>query len=414
MLTRAGMRVRLDLSASGGSPSKWLTVKDITPRGGAQPPAASEPATAPAADPDPAASQPEVDGPEEGTPVKAEPKEQVTPVKAQAGVPEPSDEEPKEMAPWQKEARTPKTNKPKPSASPKASSKAETPALPAIGDLSSVPSDQKDSQLENDRGAAMGAIRAVAQAATDLAQDPFKAAVAALKQAATEDSKYKKASAGDKATSVIEVVLQYGRALRVAGLAQESPKVKSGVKTALKGKVDTVQTRFDKLKAEVPKEQLEQLEKRLADEASAAAGIDATSFDDQLSRAISNWEDQWEQAWAAVHVDEPTEPKKKQRKVHRRFRKKLVESLQRLPKPNENPKLSQIPSRSRSRSRSRRLIPKSLKSLRSQKRQTMLKWMTKRLIIRWIRAMLRPASLLTRQLLPPPADHHVRRSSCPR
>eukprot|EP01043_Picozoa_sp_COSAG02_P075313 COSAG02_NODE_15469_length_1168_cov_1.529467_1_plen_356_part_10 len=314
VLTRAGMRVRLDLSASGGSPSKWLTVKDITPRGGAPPPAAPEPAAAPAADPDPAPPQPEADGPEEGTPVKAEPTEQVTPVKAEAKVPEPSDEEPKELAPWQKEARTPKTERPKPSASPKVSAKAETPALPAIGDLSSVPSDQKDSQLENDREAAMDAVRAVAQAATDQAQDPFKAAVAALKQAATEDSKYKKASADDKATLVVEVILQYGRALRVAALAQESPKVKAGVKTALKGKVDTVQTRFDKLKAEVPQQQLEQLEERLADEAAAAAAIDATSFDDQLSRAMSDWENQWEQAWAAVHVGELTEPKKKAKK----------------------------------------------------------------------------------------------------
>ena len=81
-----------------------MQVKDITPRGGALPPAPSEPAAAPAP------AQPETDGPEEGTPVKAEPKEQVTPTK----VPEPADEEPKTLAPWQQEARTPKANKPKP------------------------------------------------------------------------------------------------------------------------------------------------------------------------------------------------------------------------------------------------------------------------------------------------------------
>ena len=300
VLTRAGMRVRLDLSASGGSPSKWLQVTDITPRGGARAPP-PEPASAPAP------VQPAADEPEEGTPVKEEPTEQVTPAKPEdkpeEKASEPANEEPKELAPWQKEARTPAKDRPKPSASPKV---AETPALPSIGDLSAVPSDQKDSQLEKDRESAMDAIRAVAQAAADQAQDPFKAAVAALKEAATEDSKYKKAAAGDKANLVVEVISQYSRALRIAGVAQESSKVKTGVKTALKGKVDTVQARFEKLKAEVPLEELEQLEERLQEEGAKAAALLAADFDEQLSQAMSDWENQWKQAWVAVHGEEST------------------------------------------------------------------------------------------------------------
>ena len=298
------MRVRLDLSASGGSPSKWVQVADITPRGGARP-SAPKPASAPAP------AQPAADGPEEGTPVKEEPTEHVTPAKVEDQpedkpedkAPEPANDQPKELAPWQKEARTPAKDRPKPSASPKA---AETQSLPSIGDLSTVPSDQKDSQLEKDRESAMDAIRAVAQAAADQAQDPFKAAVAALKEAATEDSKYKKAAAGDKATLVVEVISRYSRALRIAAVAQESSKVKTGVKTALKGKVDTVQARFEKLKAEVPQEQLEQLEERLEDEGAKAAALLAADFDEQLSQAMSDWETQWEQAWVAVHGEEST------------------------------------------------------------------------------------------------------------
>jgi hypothetical protein len=83
VLTRAGMRVRLDLSASGGSPSKWLQCKDITPRGGAPPPEPAEPAPGPPPEEEEAEAAAAADTPEEGTPAKAEPAEQVTPSKAE-------------------------------------------------------------------------------------------------------------------------------------------------------------------------------------------------------------------------------------------------------------------------------------------------------------------------------------------
>ena len=204
------MRARIDFSPSGGSPSKWVQVKELQALGGA---AAAEEAEPPVADPPPTAAAEEQQeaaqpSPPEDTPVKSA-----------------------EQAPAQAEPAEP-----------------AKPAVASSADLSAVPADQKDAQMESDREAALETAREQAQAKVDKAHDPFKAAVGALKAAAQEDSAYKKLPEEEKAAKVADVIAQYTKAMRLSAVVQASPRVKDGTKKALKPKVDKVETRLEKLK----------------------------------------------------------------------------------------------------------------------------------------------------------------------
>ena len=273
VITRAGMRARIDFSPSGGSPSKWVQVKELQALGGA---AAAEEAEPPVADPPPTAAAEEQQeaaqpSPPEDTPVKSA-----------------------EEAPAQAE--------------PAAEAKPAEPAKPAAAssaDLSAVPADQKDAQMESDREAALETAREQAQAKVDKAHDPFKAAVGALKAAAQEDSAYKKLPEEEKAAKVADVIAQYTKAMRLSAIVQASPRVKDGTKKALKPKVDKVETRLEKLKEGLEEEAAAAVEERLSSEQSAADAEAESRLDEALSAVMGEWEARWEKDWAAAHDAAP-------------------------------------------------------------------------------------------------------------
>eukprot|EP01047_Picozoa_sp_COSAG01_P075987 COSAG01_NODE_13197_length_1621_cov_2.175427_1_plen_438_part_01 len=344
VIRRTGMRVRVDFSASGGSPSKWVQCKDLAPDGDAPPPPAPAPAP-----PDqgaaaggeagaPVTPAPETGGEGDGDGVapKPEPEPESEPVDAAsasaaaAAVAEAAAEpEPEPVA-----EPGPEPAAPKPAAAPSAEPEASVAGAGAAPEPTTpvpapappapvpVPVPAPQPQLKPARSPAPAPAPAAATptrsggptAAQKMARkryiteakmkartmtvegEPFKTAVEHLKEAAAADKRYKDAGAGKTAEMLAGVIAGYTGALRLCQIAVDCPETKSGAKAPLGSKMDTVVSKLTKFKKQLPEDVRSALETQLASEAAAATAQEEANYESLMA------------TWDSSHGFEPKTP----------------------------------------------------------------------------------------------------------
>jgi hypothetical protein len=335
VIRRTGMRVRVDFSASGGSPSKWVQCKDLAPDGDAPPPPAPAPAP-----PDqgaaaggeagaPATPAPETGGEGEGDGVapKPEPEPESEPVDAASASaaaaavaeaaaepepepvaepgPEPAAQKPAAAPSAEPEAFTagagaapePATPVPAPAPVPAPQLKPARSPAPAPAPAAATPTRSGGPTAAQKMARKRYITEAKMKARTMTVEgEPFKTAVEHLKEAAAADKRYKDAGAGKTAEMLAGVIAGYTGALRLCQIAVDCPETKSGAKAPLGSKMDTVVSKLTKFTRQLPEDVRSALETQLASEAAAATAQEEANYESLMA------------TWDSSHGFEPKTP----------------------------------------------------------------------------------------------------------